>query len=49
MVSAELGGGLAAANPLVDYRTVAGTGHSPHRDSPDAALAVLREWLAATA
>ena len=36
---------LAAANPLVDYRVVEGSGHSPHRDRPEATLALLREWL----
>jgi len=36
---------LAAANPLVDYRVIAGSGHSPHRDRPDETLALLRDWL----
>jgi pimeloyl-ACP methyl ester carboxylesterase len=36
---------LVAANPLIDYRVVEGSGHSPHRDRPEATLALLREWL----
>lgn len=36
---------LTAANPLIDYRVVAGSGHSPHRDRPDETLALLRDWL----
>ena len=36
---------LVSANPLIDYRVVAGSGHSPHRDRPEATLALLREWL----
>jgi pimeloyl-ACP methyl ester carboxylesterase len=35
----------AAANPLVTYRHVPGTGHSPHRDDPAATRAVLLDWL----
>ncbi|GAB3607469.1 hypothetical protein GCM10027413_28780 [Conyzicola nivalis] len=36
---------LVAANPLIDYRVIEGSGHSPHRDRPDETLALLREWL----
>ena len=36
---------LVSANALIDYRVVAGSGHSPHRDRPEATLALLREWL----
>ena len=36
---------LTAANPLLQYRVVAGSGHSPHRDRPAETLALLREWL----
>jgi len=36
---------LATANPAVEYRVVAGSGHSPHRDRPEETLALLREWL----
>jgi len=36
---------LTAANPLLQYRVVAGSGHSPHRDRPTETLALLREWL----
>jgi pimeloyl-ACP methyl ester carboxylesterase len=37
---------LVAANPLIEYRVVEGSGHSPHRDRPEKTLALLREWLA---
>jgi pimeloyl-ACP methyl ester carboxylesterase len=37
---------IIAANPLVTYEVVAGTGHSPFRDDFDATMAVLYEWLA---
>lgn len=33
---------LTAANSLLDYRVIAGAGHSPHRDRPDETLAELR-------
>jgi pimeloyl-ACP methyl ester carboxylesterase len=46
MLPAESARALVAANPLVDYRVVQGSGHSPHRDRPDETLALLREWLA---
>ncbi|WP_411698161.1 alpha/beta fold hydrolase [Conyzicola sp.] len=36
---------LTAANPIIDYRVIQGSGHSPHRDRPDETLALLREWL----
>ena len=32
---------LGAGNPLVEYRMVAGTGHSVHRDRPDLVLAAV--------
>ena len=40
--------GRAAAerNPLVEYRTIAGAGHSIHRDRPAETLAALDDWLA---
>ena len=36
---------LASGNPNLEYRVVAGSGHSPHRDRPAETLALLREWL----
>ncbi|HEY0247428.1 MAG TPA: alpha/beta hydrolase [Gryllotalpicola sp.] len=38
-----------SANPLITWKRVAGAGHNPHRDQPEATRAVLEEWLAATA
>ena len=32
---------LGAANPHVEYRRVAGAGHSVHRDRPDLVLAAV--------
>lgn len=32
-------------NPVVSMTVVPGTGHSPHRDDPDAAAAALLAWL----
>ena len=37
---------LAATNPRVDVRVVAGAGHSPHRDTPQLTLDLLDDWLA---
>lgn len=37
------------ANPRVTMSVVAGAGHSPHRDRPEATLTLLREALAAAA
>lgn len=45
MLPTESAVALVAANPLVDYRVVEGSGHSPHRDRPEATLALLRAWL----
>lgn len=33
-------------NPVVSMTVVPGTGHSPHRDDPDAAAAALMTWIA---
>jgi pimeloyl-ACP methyl ester carboxylesterase len=46
MLTAESAAAITAANPLVDYRVVPGSGHSPHRDRPEETLALLRAWLA---
>lgn len=35
-------------NPMVEYRVVPGTGHSPHRDRPTETMAALRAWLLET-
>lgn len=45
MDSPELVAELVAANPALEYRTIEGAGHSPHRDQPEATRAALREWL----
>jgi pimeloyl-ACP methyl ester carboxylesterase len=45
MLPPESAAALTAANPLVEYRVVAGSGHSPHRDRPEETIALLREWL----
>ncbi|WP_374311598.1 alpha/beta fold hydrolase [Microbacterium sp.] len=37
---------VVAANPLITMSVVAGAGHSPHRDEPEATIAALREVLA---
>ena len=36
---------IVEANPLVELRVIPGTGHSPHRDAPDATLSAMRDWL----
>ncbi len=36
---------LAARNPFVEYRVIAGAGHSPHRDRPRETLDALLDWL----
>lgn len=36
---------ITAANPLVEYRVIAGAGHSPHRDRPEETLAAIRAFL----
>lgn len=46
MCPAEIGGRLAAAEPLVTFDVVAGTGHSVHRDAPSAVVTAAREMLA---
>lgn len=38
---------LAAANPLIEYRVVAGAGHSPHRDKPAETIAAVLSFLPA--
>ncbi|UDF14034.1 alpha/beta hydrolase [Antiquaquibacter oligotrophicus] len=45
MLDPELGRTLAAENESIDYRVIAGAGHSPHRDKPEETLAVLTERL----
>jgi len=45
MLAADTASALIAANQLIEYRVVDGSGHSPHRDRPEATLALLREWL----
>ncbi|MCU1544183.1 MAG: alpha/beta hydrolase [Microbacteriaceae bacterium] len=45
MLPAESAAAITAANPLVDYRAIAGSGHSPHRDRPVETIALLRDWL----
>ena len=37
---------VIAANPLITMSVVPGAGHSPHRDKPEATMAVLRAALA---
>ena len=41
----ELAREVAALDPLVEIRVIAGAGHSPHRDEPDATRVALRSWL----
>jgi len=36
---------IVAANPLVSYEVVPGTGHSPHRDDFEATMAVLYSFV----
>jgi len=36
---------VAAANPHVVYRPIAGTGHAPHRDAPEVVRDALLGWL----
>ncbi len=45
MLDPELGRSLARENPLIDYRVIAGAGHSPQRDVPEVTLEALRERL----
>jgi len=47
MLADDTADALAAANPLVDYRVVAGAGHSPHRDRPEETIDALLGWLLA--
>jgi pimeloyl-ACP methyl ester carboxylesterase len=45
MLPEESAATITAANPLVEYRVIPGSGHSPHRDRPEETLALLRRWL----
>lgn len=45
MLSPGTARGVAAGNPLVEYRVVGGAGHSPHRDRPAETLDALLGWL----
>ena len=45
MLATETADALTDANPLIEYRVVAGAGHSPHRDKPEETIAAVREWL----
>lgn len=36
---------VSAANPLIDYRVIAGAGHSPHRDRPQQTFRLMLDWL----
>lgn len=45
----ELAEELLAGNPRVRYHAIAGAGHSPHRDRPEATRDALLGWLAETA
>lgn len=45
MVPPTVADGLQRQNPLIDYRVVVGTGHSPHRDDFDSTIALIDEWL----
>ncbi|HZJ49339.1 MAG TPA: alpha/beta fold hydrolase [Actinomycetota bacterium] len=45
LVTPEMGEGIAAANPHVTFRVLAGAGHSPHRDSYGAFWQVLHGHL----
>lgn len=47
MLAPSTAAAITAANPLVEYRVIPGTGHSPHRDEPEATLTALRDWLVA--
>ncbi len=38
---------ITAANPLVEYRVIAGAGHSPQRDRPEETIAAIRSFLPA--
>jgi pimeloyl-ACP methyl ester carboxylesterase len=42
------GHAVSESNPLVEYRTIRGAGHSIHRDRPAELLAALDDWLART-
>ena len=39
-----LGNAAAEANPYVDFRVLAGTSHSLHRDAPEAVVAAIAEF-----
>ncbi|MDX2375892.1 alpha/beta hydrolase [Microbacterium sp. LRZ72] len=45
LFSGPVAEGILAANPLFTLTTVAGAGHSPHRDKPDETMRMLREIL----
>lgn len=46
MFDPELGRRISDANPVVEYRTVEGTGHSVHRDAPGRVLDAILGWWA---
>jgi pimeloyl-ACP methyl ester carboxylesterase len=45
MFEPALGEALATRNPRLRYDLVAGTGHSVHRDRPDAVIAAIRDLM----
>lgn len=45
MLATDTADALAATNPLIEYRVVAGAGHCPHRDMPQETLAAIQDWL----
>jgi len=45
MLPAATAEAAVAANPLIEYRVIAGAGHSPHREQPQSTLAAIHGWL----
>lgn len=45
MLDPELARSLVESTPSIEYRVIAGAGHSPHRDVPEVTLEALRERL----
>ena len=45
MLDPKLARSLVETTPSLEYRVIAGAGHSPHRDVPDATIDALRERL----